>query len=115
MTAGPVVPVGVLNTTSMPRLPPAAMVPKVHTALPFVNPVQLPELGVIETGVAPDGSVTVTATPPMLPSLVLRIVKRVLASEPAVTVLGVTDGVTVRPTPGTENAAVTVASAVNVT
>jgi hypothetical protein len=62
-----------------------------------VKPLQLPELVVIETGVAPVGSVTVAATPGMPLSLVLLIMNCVFARLPAVTVPGVTDGVMVRP------------------
>jgi len=87
-----------------------------QTALPFVKPLQPPELGVIETGVAPDGSVIVAMTQWMRPSLVYRIVKCVLASEPAVTVFGVADGVMVSPPEGwAVNVAVTVVFAVSVT
>jgi len=87
-----------------------------QTDLPLVKPVQAPLLGVIETGVAPDGSVTVTRTPWMVVAVVLRIVKRVFPMLPAVKVFGVTVGVMVRaPDVAAVNVAVTVVFAVSVT
>jgi hypothetical protein len=83
--------------------------------LPFVNALHAPALGLIEIGVAPDGSVTVTTTPCTRVSPGLRTVKRTLPIWPAVIVFGVELAVMVRPGGWIANIAVTVVLDVNVT